>query len=116
MPTLTYHLVAEPYYGSCDASEDYTPEDFASDGFIHCTDGVENVIATANRYLKEDDRPFIVLVIDKEKVSAEIKYEDAEQIYPHIHGPLNRDAIASTLPVKRAEDGTFLAVEPANPD
>ncbi len=111
MPSLTYHLVAEPYHESRDASEAYLPEDFASDGFIHCTDGVENVIATANRYYKDDVRPFLVLVIDKEKVGAEIKYEDPEKIYPHIYGPLNRDAIASTLPVKRAEDGTFLALE-----
>ncbi len=111
MPSITYHLVAEPYYESSDASEAYTSEDFANDGFIHCTDGVENVIATANRYLKEDDRRFIVLMIDMDKVSAEIKYEDPEKIYPHIYGSLNRDAIASTLPVKRAEDGTFLALE-----
>ncbi len=116
MPALTYHLVAEPYYESSDASEDYVPEDFASDGFIHCTDGVENVIATANRYCKEDLRPFLVLVIDTDKVSAEIKYEDAERIYPHIYGSLNRDAIVSAQPVKRAEDGTFLALEIAKPN
>ena len=111
MPSITYHLVAEPYFESSDASQAYVPEAFASDGFIHCTDGVENVIATANRYLEKDDRRWLVLVIDKEKVSAEIKYEDPERIYPHIYGQLNRDAIASTLPVKRAEDGTFLALE-----
>ncbi len=115
MPTLTHHLVAEPYYESSAASADYTPEDFANDGFIHCTDGVENVIATANRYCREDDRAFIVLVIDKEKLDAEVKYEDAEQIYPHIYGPLNRDSIVSELPVKRAEDGTFLALAPSPP-
>ena len=56
-----------------------------------------------------------MLVIDKEKVSAEIKYEEPEQIYPHIYGPLNRDAIVSVQPVNRAEDGTFLAVELAKP-
>ncbi len=107
MPSITYHLVAEPYYQSTNTSEAYTPEDFASDGFIHCTDGVENVIATANRYLEKDDRRWLVLVIDKEQVSAEIKYEDAERIYPHIYGSLNRDAIVSAQPVKRAADGTF---------
>ena len=116
MPSITYHLVAESYYESTNASEDYTPEAFASDGFIHCTDGVENVIATANRYCKDDVRSFLMLVIDKEKVSAEIKYEEPERVYPHIYGPLNSDAIASTLLVKRAADGTFLALEPANPD
>ena len=116
MLSVTYHLVAEPYYENSVALEDYTPEAFASDGFIHCTDGVENVIATANRYCKDDARPYLVLLIDTDKVSAEIKYEDPERIYPHIYGPLNRDAIVSSIPVKRAEDGTFLAVEPANPD
>ena len=115
IPSITYHLVAEPYYESTNASEAYTPEDFASDGFIHCTDGEENVIATANRYLEKDDRRWLVLVIDKEKVRAEIKYENPQRIYPHIYGPLNRDAIASTLPVKRAEDGAFLALELAKP-
>ena len=57
-----------------------------------------------------------MLVIDKEKVDAEIKYEDPERIYPHIYGPLNRDAIASTVPVKRVEDGTFVALGLAKPD
>ena len=50
MPTVTYHLVAEPYYQSCDPAESYVPEAFDADGFIHCSDGIENVIATANRY------------------------------------------------------------------
>lgn len=111
MPSITYHLVAEPYYESTNASEDYTPEAFASDGFIHCTDGVENVIATANRYCKDDVRPYLVLLIDTERVSAEVKYEEPEQIYPHIYGPLNRDAIVVVQPVERVADGTFLAID-----
>ncbi len=115
MPSLTHHLVAQPYYESSDASEAYTPEDFASDGFIHCTDGVESVLQIGNWHYKDDQRPWLVLLIDKEKVRAEIKYEDPERIYPHIYGPLNRDAIVSTLPVKRAEDGTFLALAPSPP-
>ena len=111
MPLLTYHLVAEPVYEAWDSSEGYTPEDYEQDGFIHCTDGIANVLVTANRYYKEDVRHWLVLVIDKELVSAEVKYEDAEKIYPHIYGTLNREAIVSELPVKRAEDGTFESLE-----
>ena len=111
MPSLPYPLFAEPVYKDWDASEAYVPEDYEQDGFIHCTDGIANVLAIANRYYKDDDRHWLVLVIDKEQVSAEIKYEDAERIYPHIYGPLNRDAIVSELPVKRSEDGTFVALE-----
>ncbi len=115
MPAVTYHLVAEPYYQSCDPAEPYVPEAFADDGFIHCSDGVENVIATANRYYKDDGRPFIVLVIDIDKVTAPVKYEDPERIFPHIYGPLNRESIASALPVKHDADGTFLALEQTKP-
>ena len=50
MPSLTYHLVAEPVYQDWDGSQDYTPEDYEQDGLIHCTDGIANVLATANRY------------------------------------------------------------------
>ena len=50
-------------------------------------------------------------MINVDKVTAPVRYEDPQRIYPHIHGPLNRDAIASALPVKRAADGTFLALE-----
>ena len=115
MPTVTYHLVAERYYQGCDPAEPYVPEAFDADGFIHCTDGIENVIATANRYYRDDARPFVVLVINVDKVTALVRYEDPERIFPHIYGPLNRDAIASALPVKRDPDGTFLALELAKP-
>ncbi len=111
MPAVTYHLVAEPYYASCDPAESYTPESFDDDGFIHCTDGVENVIATANRYYKDDAREYLALVINVDKVTAPVKYEDPERIFPHIYGPLNRESIASALPVKRDPDGAFLALE-----
>ncbi len=111
MPAVTYHLVAEPYYRSCDPAELYTPEAIDDDGFIHCTDGIENVIATANRYYKDDAREYLALVINVDKVTAPVKYEDPQRIYLHIYGTLNRDAIASALPVKRDADGTFLALE-----
>ena len=103
-----FHLVAAAYYRDSDAAAPYTPADFESDGFIHCTEGVDNVAAVANRHYTDDRRMYIVLVIDRAKVEPEIKYEDAARIYPHIYGPLNRDAISDILPVLRASDGTFL--------
>ena len=105
---MTFHLVAGAYYRDCHAAADYTPESFESEGFIHCTDGAENVAATANRYYAGDQRMYVALVIDKALVKASIRYDDAERIYPHIHGPLNRDAIVTIVPMLRNADGTFL--------
>ena len=107
-PTTTFHLVAGTYYRDCDASQPYIPESFAAEGFIHCTDGADNLAATATRYYAGDQRMYIALVIDKARVLAEIRYEDPARIYPHIYGPLNRDAILTIVPMLRNADGSFL--------
>jgi uncharacterized protein (DUF952 family) len=107
-PNSTFHLVAAEYYRACDASGPYVPESFAADGFIHCTDGAQNLVDVANRYYKDDRRMYVALVIDISRVSAEVRYEDPQRIYPHIYGPLNRDAILRVIPVLREADGTFL--------
>jgi uncharacterized protein (DUF952 family) len=103
----TFHLVAAEYYRDCDTGAPYVPAAYEADGFIHCTDGAHNLAAVADRYYKDDRRMYIALVIDKTKVSASIVYEDKARIYPHIYGPLNRDAIVTVLPVLRNADGSF---------
>jgi uncharacterized protein (DUF952 family) len=111
-PPYTYHLVAAAYYLACDNKAPYVPADFANDGFIHCTDGADNLAATANRYYRDDLRMYVALVIDTSLVTSEIRYEDEAGIYPHIYGPLNRDAIVAVIPVLRDASGGFIAPEP----
>lgn len=108
MSDLTFHLVAAEYYRDADRGEPYLPAAFAADGFIHCTDGAENVADVANRYYRDDRRMYVVLVIDKSRVEPRIAYEDPGRIYPHIYGALNRDAIVDLRPMLRAADGSFL--------
>ena len=103
-----FHLVPGAYYRDCDASAPYKPATFLDEGFIHCTDGLDNVTAVGNRYYKDDLRMYVVLVIDRAKVQPEIRYEDPERIYPHIYGPLNRDAIREVLPLMRSPGGAFV--------
>jgi uncharacterized protein (DUF952 family) len=112
MSVVTYHLVAADYWAAQPSTTDYSPGAFDADGFIHCTDGARNLIDTANRYYRDDPRGYVALVIDTAKVRAEVRYEDAERIYPHIYGPLNRDAILRVAPVRRDDDGAFVAVDP----
>ena len=62
-----------------------------------------------------------MLVIDPAKVTADVKFECpnpppgpssplAKVLFPHIYGPLNRDAIVEIRAATRAADGTFLSV------
>jgi glutathione S-transferase len=50
----------------------------------------------------------VVLYIDQDRVTSPIRYDDPAEVFPHIYGPLNRDAILAVKDIGRAPDGTFL--------
>lgn len=103
-----YHLVPREEYERQNPAADYLPAAFDADGFIHLTEGADELALTGNRYYRDDPRPFLAVVIDLERVQAPVRYEDPRRVYPHIYGPLNRDAIVEVLAVPREADGTFL--------
>lgn len=107
---VTYHLVPAEIWESQMFEKSYLPERFAEEGFIHCTDTIEELVAVGNRYYRPDPRPFLVLAIDCDLVAADIVYEDSRQIFPHIYGPLNTDAVLSMQHVVRASDGAFVTM------
>jgi uncharacterized protein (DUF952 family) len=105
---ITFHGTPVEYFDRLDPDEPYVPEDFERDGFIHCTDGAARLVETLTAYYKDSPEDWLVLHIDRDRVTAEIRYEDTERVFPHIYGPLNRDAIAVVCPIMRAADGSFL--------
>ncbi|MGB8647146.1 MAG: DUF952 domain-containing protein [Anaerolineae bacterium] len=107
--TITYHLVSQVYFDSLDAKTDYLPAPFVQDGFIHCTDDPQEMARIANLFYRSEQPPHLYLYIDKDRVRAPIRYDDAEQRYPHIYGPLNRDAIVAIREAARDGEGRFLA-------
>ncbi len=86
----------------------YRPRSLETEGFIHCTDGRDRVIETANRYYTDDSRPYLLVTLDLQRVSAEWRYDDRERVYPHIYGPLEMEAVRAVERLTRAEDGRFL--------
>jgi uncharacterized protein (DUF952 family) len=100
----TYHLVPRRIW---DVAEDpYAPASLAEEGFVHCTDGADEVAATANRYFAGEQDELLAVVIDLERVTAPVKYEDPRRVYPHVYGPIPRDAVVNVLRMPR--DGAFL--------
>ncbi len=101
---IIYHLVNAGYWHSCDEVIPYVPGDFDAEGFIHCTRGLDLMVQVANTYYQDVPGEFFLLVIDESRVTAEIKYENG---FPHIYGPLNRDAITTIQPMPRQTGGRF---------
>lgn len=110
---LTFHMVPLEYYEAQPEDEDYRPEPVRAgrENFIHCTDGAQNLADTGNRFYTGDPREFVALVIDKGRVASPVIYEDPNRIFPHIYGPLNRNAIVEIKPVPRDAAGRFLPPE-----
>jgi uncharacterized protein (DUF952 family) len=109
MSGVIYHLVPIDYWEAQPADRPYVPAGFEQEGFIHCTRGAEQITMVANRYYLSDPREWLVLVLDEQAVTSEIRYEPGRDgvLYPHIYGPLNRDAIREVRNMPRNRDGTF---------
>ena len=106
----TYHMTPEPVWREQAVGASYLPEAFAAEGFIHTTNDETHVLEVANRYYRGDPRPFVLLDVDIARVRAETRYDDARRLYPHVYGPIDRDAVTRVRRVSRAPDGSFLAI------
>lgn len=111
----TFHLVPAAVWAAADPTSAYLAASLATEGFVHCTDGAVELLATANRHYRLDRRPFLVLSLDLDLIQAPWTVEDAAGIYPHIHGPVDRQAIVTMAPLMRADDGKFLAIGSQHP-
>lgn len=113
---LTYHLVPVDTWEASDPGRAYEASSLAIEGFIHCTDGADEMVATANRHYRDDPRAFLVLTIDLDGTGSPWRIEDERRIYPHVFGPIERTAIIRVVPAPRSAAGEFLLREGEFPD
>ena len=106
-----YHLVPVDSWESAPASEPFRPASLADEGFVHLTHDRLDLIDVANRYYREDPRPFVVLGILLPRLTAPWRY-DGDPRYPHVYGVIDRAAIVGVDPILRESDGTFLSFDP----
>ena len=70
------------------------------EGFIHCSADLDQVRAVLARFYADIEDQLVLLVIDPSKLTAELRYEPVgDELYPHIYGPLNLDAVNAVRPL-----------------
>lgn len=115
MPPLTLHLVPEATWAATDLHEPYAPASLATEGFVHCTNGEDELLATGDRYYASEPGSWLVLTVDLGLVGAPWTVDDPDRRYPHVHGPIERAAIVAVRAVRRGPDGRFVGIGPAHP-
>lgn len=86
----------------------YRPEKFPIEGFIHCSRR-DQVIKVANIRFR-GQTGMVLLCIDTDKVTAQIRHENLEgahELFPHIYGELNTDAVVQVAEFEPGADGYF---------
>lgn len=103
----TFHLIPVEIWSAADQDAPLARDSLAEEHFIHCTDGRDALIATANRHCRDDPRPFLVLTVDLDALTSPWRYDDPGKPYPHVYGPIDRAAIVGVAAALREDDGSF---------
>lgn len=94
---MIYHVTKKEEWEKALSKGVYEAASLQSEGFIH-TSSVNQITGVLERYF-ENEKDLVLLHIDEEKLISPVKYqlaESVEEIFPHIFGPINLDAIAKT--------------------
>jgi uncharacterized protein (DUF952 family) len=91
----------------------YRPESLAGEGFVHCSDfGTTHL--SANRFFAGRD-DLVLLVIDPARLTVPVRWEPpadgddpaGRPLFPHVHGPIPRDAVVAVHAFPPDANGVF---------
>ncbi len=100
-----FHVASEAEWISACAEGSYATStrgrSLAEEGFIHASHEHQwrDVV---DRFYGDTTEPLLLLVIDTERLSAPVVTEavaDSSELFPHIYGPLNVEAVIETVPI-----------------
>lgn len=102
------HITQRQQWEEAKVIGSYRADSLETEGFIHCSKSTQ-IVKVANRFFF-NQKDLVLLFIDSDKVQAEIRYEEAEigELFPHIYGELNVDAVYQVVSFESEEDGFFV--------
>ena len=97
---LIYHITTAEQWEKAKSIGFYEADSLAVEGFIHCSTE-DQVTGVLERYY-QGQTGLVKLTIDRQKVDRPVIFELAgsiNEVFPHIHGVLNLDAVVDITPV-----------------
>ena len=111
-PRDIFHITTEADWARAQAEGAYSASTrgltLAQVGFVHCA-FEEQVARVANVFFRGVAK-LLVLRIAIDRLDAEVRYENLEgghELFPHVYGPLNLDAIVGVMALPAGRDDTF---------
>jgi uncharacterized protein (DUF952 family) len=112
---MMLHITSAAEWKAAQERGFYTAPSLETEGFIHCSTE-KQVTHVANAFYRGQSG-LVLLVIEETRVKPQVKWEapagppangiSQNDLFPHIYGPLNVDAVLKAVEFPSSSDGTF---------
>ena len=115
--SMIYHIAAADALAAARQTGVYRTESLSGEGFIHFSN-LHQVLQVANRFYTGQNG-LVLLEVDPSRLRAELKFEapvhpasaaplpGSGQLFPHLYGPLNLDAVVAVYDFVPKAGGKF---------
>lgn len=110
-----YHITTRRAWDAAQQHGKYEAPSLHSQGFIHLSKA-DQVLRVANA-IYADQSDLVLLEVDPVRLKSELRYEPPDmtlpaehqddELFPHLYGALNLDAVAQVCDFPSRADGTF---------
>src|SRR5512136_2799106 len=106
---IILHVTSRKTWSAAQKNRQYTADSLAGEGFIHCSK-VSQIMRVADNFFA-GQHGLVILLIDPARLIPELRWEpgaDLEtELFPHIYGPINLDAVVDILDFEPDAAGKF---------
>lgn len=97
---MIYHVTTADSWIAQESASSYSASSLAAEGFIHCSTQTQ-LAGVLLRYYSGVQN-LLVLHIDEARLANPCSYEPATggELFPHVYGPINKDAITAVQPIE----------------
>jgi uncharacterized protein (DUF952 family) len=105
-----YHITKRNVWSKAQEIGEYRADSLAEDGFIHASK-ISQVMRVANQYyFGQSD--LVILLVDPYRLKSDIRLEPGtdkrDELFPHIYGPINLDAVMGVFSLEPDREGAFI--------
>jgi uncharacterized protein (DUF952 family) len=109
MTVFIFHITTRASWSDAQKTGLYIADSSKQDGFIHCSKS-DQILRVANTFYRNQNG-LVILEIDPSKLMSELRWEPgtgkADELFPHIYGSLNLEAIVHVFNFKPDPNGMF---------
>ena len=109
MSEFILHATSRAAWSTAQARGQYSADSLAGQGFIHCS-RIAQILRVADVFYS-GMHGLVLLVIDPMRLTSELRWEPgtdlATELFPHVYGPINLEAVLQVLDFEPSADGKF---------